>query len=229
MAELNVTNTFTDGDVVSATNFNTNYSDIVTYVNNRNSGSSTWDGMWSKDATNIPLIANNSTGAFSVVQFKDNGTTIFEAFDGGIISYNNQSGARAYGAAQLLSSGVETQVLLATGESYDTGSEFSSSRFTAAQGGKYIVSCSVRSTFGGFVGSTAYTVLISIKKNGTVVSKFTRGDLVNSSSQPTNATVIDLINLASGDYVEFFATASIASITISSSSENGGAYIAKVA
>lgn len=45
MANLAVSNTFTAGTEITAAPFNTNFSDIVTYINNRNGGGTAWDAL----------------------------------------------------------------------------------------------------------------------------------------------------------------------------------------
>lgn len=45
MSTLAVTNTFVPGQTASATQVNTNFSDIVTYVNARNTASSSWESL----------------------------------------------------------------------------------------------------------------------------------------------------------------------------------------
>lgn len=83
MATLSVTNTFADGNTITAAGFNTNYSDIVNYINNRNSGSSTWDAVSALSSSGVSLTADNSSGTSDIVQFKDNGSTVFSVQDGG--------------------------------------------------------------------------------------------------------------------------------------------------
>jgi hypothetical protein len=45
MANVSVTNNFSAGTTAVASQVNTNFSDLVTYINNRNSGSSKWDSF----------------------------------------------------------------------------------------------------------------------------------------------------------------------------------------
>lgn len=51
MSNLAVTNTFVSGNTIQSAQVNTNYSDIVTYINNRNAGTTSWDGLLSPSAT----------------------------------------------------------------------------------------------------------------------------------------------------------------------------------
>lgn len=45
MSDLSVTNTFVPSTTAVASQVNTNFSDITTYINNRSSGSSKWDSL----------------------------------------------------------------------------------------------------------------------------------------------------------------------------------------
>lgn len=51
MASLVVTNTFAASTVIESAKMNTNFDDIETYINNRNSGAATWDVMNATAAT----------------------------------------------------------------------------------------------------------------------------------------------------------------------------------
>lgn len=63
MASLAVTNTFSAGATIIASQHNTNFSDIVNYINNRNSGSTKWDGISTSGAL---AVDGNSTLTGSV-------------------------------------------------------------------------------------------------------------------------------------------------------------------
>jgi len=103
MSTLAVTNTFRNGERITAAIFNTNYDDIVTYVNDRNTAAATWDGMRSESTTTVPLTANQ-TGTADIVNLKDNGTTVFQVKDGGIVTMASYIYARTY----LASNNVRT-------------------------------------------------------------------------------------------------------------------------
>lgn len=45
MAALAIPNTFVSGNTITAAGHNQNFSEVQTYINNRNSGSATWDNM----------------------------------------------------------------------------------------------------------------------------------------------------------------------------------------
>lgn len=206
MADLQVTNVFNTGDTVSATNFNTNYSDIVTYINNRNSGSSTWDAFYCTSATNVPLTANNSTGTQSIVQMKDNGTTVFEVFDGGIITMSSQTyGKITKTGDQSLSS--DGTLITFTSED-QVGTSFSSSRFTCPSSGKYLVSvnaCVSETTTAGvplFTSSGFY-----VSKNGSQVYSQTCDNYQDGVPNfvVVNFNYTDILSLLAGDYIEAYA------------------------
>ena len=91
MASLAVTNTLSSGATILASEHNTNYSDIVTYVNNRNSGSSSWDALYSLSTSTVPLRCDNSTGTQNIANFYDNGTEVLVIKDGGNIGIGSTS------------------------------------------------------------------------------------------------------------------------------------------
>lgn len=68
MADLAVTNTFVAGTTAVASQVNQNFTDIITYVNNRNSGSSSWDAIKVDGAA----VFNEAGGA---VDFRVEGDT----------------------------------------------------------------------------------------------------------------------------------------------------------
>ncbi len=86
MATLSVTNTLSSGADIIASEHNTNYSDIVTYVNDRNDGSATWERCLVTDATGVPLIVNNSTGTQNIANFQANGSNVFTIEDNGNVT-----------------------------------------------------------------------------------------------------------------------------------------------
>jgi hypothetical protein len=83
MASVAVTYTFSAGTTAASGQVNQNYSDLVTYINNRNSGASTWDALRATTSSAVHLFANNSTGSSSIALFHDNGTAVLEIADGG--------------------------------------------------------------------------------------------------------------------------------------------------
>lgn len=87
MSTLAVTNTFSTGTIADASQVNANFSDIVNYVNNRNSGSSTWDAISSSSATNVPLTCDNSSGSQNIAVFKNNGSNVLVIATGGVSTF----------------------------------------------------------------------------------------------------------------------------------------------
>lgn len=83
MASVAVTNTFVAATTAVASEVNTNFSDLVNYINNRNSGSTSWDAIYTLSASTIPLIADNSSGTQAICSLRDNGSTVFTVVDGG--------------------------------------------------------------------------------------------------------------------------------------------------
>lgn len=92
MANVAVTNTFAAGTNAVASQVNTNFTDLVTYINNRNGGSATWDSVQTTSTSNVPLVCNNSTGTQNIANFQDNGTNCMVIADGGAVSIANATG-----------------------------------------------------------------------------------------------------------------------------------------
>lgn len=66
MANLAVSNTFSNGTTADAPQVNTNFSDIVTYVNNRNGGGTAWDALTVSGATSLQsTLAVTGVATFS--------------------------------------------------------------------------------------------------------------------------------------------------------------------
>lgn len=100
MTALAVTNTFAAATVASASQVNTNFTDIVNYINGRNSGSSTWDAVYVASSSAVPLVVNNSTGTVDIANFQDNGTNVLTIANGGVLTQDggavfNEAGAIA--------------------------------------------------------------------------------------------------------------------------------------
>lgn len=153
MTALAVTNTFTTGATITASGHNANFSDIVTYVNNRNSGSSTWDAVYATSASIVPLIANNSTGSVNIANFQDNGTNVMTVADGGAVTITATAGGTSI--PLIVDNNTSTgKIFIAK----DNGTEV----FSIADGGNgtFAQSLSVVGVIGaanGGVGTPSYT------------------------------------------------------------------------
>lgn len=199
MTALAVTNTLSNGATILASEHNTNYSDIVTYINSRNSASATWDAVSVASSSVVPLTLNNSTGTQDIARFQDNGTNVFQVVDGGIINMASQSAARAYRntSTQSLSGATKIQF---NDESYDVKSEFDSAtnyRFTATATGKYLVASTINIT------SPASAPVISIYVNGGAVVSSTAAGTTSGVSHSVTAVQA----LSATDYIEIFVNA----------------------
>lgn len=102
-----VTNVFVANTSAQAGQVNTNFSDLVLYISNRNDGSATWDRVLVTSSSSVPLVINNSTGTTNIANFQDNGTTVFQIVDGGDVYMN--TGKKLY-----LDGGTNTYVVGAT-------------------------------------------------------------------------------------------------------------------
>lgn len=83
MTAPSVTNTFTANTLATAGSVNTNFSDLVTYLSNRNDGTATWDRLLVTSSSAVPLVVNNSTGTANIANFQDNGNSVLQIADGG--------------------------------------------------------------------------------------------------------------------------------------------------
>lgn len=68
MADLAVTNTFVSGASITAAGHNTNFSDVVTYINNRNGGTDTWSfvKVSSTNGNPVDIVSSASTTELSL-------------------------------------------------------------------------------------------------------------------------------------------------------------------
>lgn len=199
MTNLSVTNSFSNGAIVQASEHNTNYSDIVTYINNRNTGVSTWDGCSILSSSAVPLIVNNGSGANDIARFQDNGTNVLLVSDGGVITMGSQPCVRAYRGTSNQTwgtTGSNVKIQFNT-ESFDVKGEFDPTtnfRYTATVAGKYLVSTSIL-----FSTSSAGVNEVSFFVNGAVVSNSSH--YANTTSAYT-IYLTDVLSLSASDYIE---------------------------
>lgn len=204
MTNVAVTNTFVDQAIIEADEHNQNFSDLVTWINQRNSGSATWDACSIDSSTEIPLIVNNGTGTFDIVNFQDNGTNVFVVANGGSVTMDKQPAARAYRSSsnQTVTDNSTTKVQF-NGESYDVRSEFDSAtnyRYTVTTAGKYVVTATL------LLGTTASAKnsTIYIYKNG---SEFSRAAVDDLGTYQQSIGIFEVMNLAAADYIEIYLNA----------------------
>ena len=206
MANLAVSHVFSTGDVVDATKFNTNYTtDIVGYVNARNAGTSSWENFYVTTAAIVPSIVDNSTGAYSIAQFKDNGTTVFEVHDGGFISSPYQSFLKANKSAdQILTLGIDTKVTWESITQTESGWNAANNRYVINTPGKYYITATAV-----FYASLAVSGVqkIYIYKNGVAVSTYRFQPLIVMNSVPLSAS--NILNLATNDYIEIWVNSDV--------------------
>lgn len=200
MTALAVTNTFASGATITAAGHNTNYSDIATYINNRNAGSSTWDALSVSSATNVPGIFNNSTGTQDILRCQDNGTNVLLVPNGGIITMASQSAARVYNTAtQAISDSTFTKCVWDT-EAFDVAGEFASNKFVAGVAGKYFVTAKV--LWAALTDAKSY--IISIYQNGASISTSLLAGAMTVASPTQTSQISDILTLSATDYLEVF-------------------------
>jgi len=154
MASLCVTNSFSPGTTAVSSQVNTNFSDVTTYINNRNSGSSAWDALLVAGAS--VFQANGLFGAAAVGGATATATTggslgaatyyykVYPVFGsvvgqpsieksvvvGGAnnavsLSWSSATGATAYRVSRGTSQGSQSGYYTVTATSYtDTGASF---------------------------------------------------------------------------------------------------------
>lgn len=68
--------------------------------NNHDTGTSKWTVVSAQGSSSVPLVADNSTGTQNIVEFKDNGTTVWSVADGGsLVSVSKKITGLADGTA----------------------------------------------------------------------------------------------------------------------------------
>lgn len=92
MASLTVSNVFISGTTILSAAMNTNFDDIETYVNNRNSGAAAWERVLATNASEIPAVFNNSTGTNDILNVQDNSSNVFAVADGGTTTVTATNG-----------------------------------------------------------------------------------------------------------------------------------------
>lgn len=83
MGAVERTHTFNSEQMPTGNDAETEFSGIYDAWNNHNSGTQKWRVVSALNASAAPLIADNSTGTNDIVQFKDNGSTVWSIADGG--------------------------------------------------------------------------------------------------------------------------------------------------
>lgn len=100
MANFAATNTFVSGASITAAGHNTNWSDITTYINNRNASTTAWDGF--SLAVNTKLYLDGTTHNNYLIQAT---TNVIDIYTTGIQRFSVASdGVRAKNADLVISS-----------------------------------------------------------------------------------------------------------------------------
>ena len=85
MTAPSVTNTLANGNTVDGPQLNTNFSDLITYVSNRNDGSAVWDRVLVTNSSSVPLIVNQTGISANIANFQNNGTNYVQITNAGDI------------------------------------------------------------------------------------------------------------------------------------------------
>ena len=83
MASVAVTNTFSANTIASASEVNTNFTDITSFINNRNTGATVWDGLKVTSLNSPSVTINNSTSGSNILICQDNGAEVLNVHNGG--------------------------------------------------------------------------------------------------------------------------------------------------
>lgn len=198
MAVVSVTNTFVAGGTIVAGDHNTNFTDLVNYINNRNDTTNTWDGCSISTADRVPLTVNNSTGANAIANFQDNGTTVASILDGGLLTYYH-IGCRVYNSANIaIANNTQTVVAYDT-ERYDTDALHSTAtntgRLTATRAGRYLIFTHIL-----WAANATGQRGVRVRLNGTTDLGGVLNDAAGAGT--TRQTAMTIHNLSATDYVE---------------------------
>jgi hypothetical protein len=148
----------------------------------------------------VAKLEVNQASAASSLKIADNGTTVQEIYDGGIIDLPYQSTAKAYmgGTSQTVSNSTWTKLPINT-KSWDTQNEFdtTNNRFTATKAGYYLV------LLKAYWDSIADQKICyhAVYKNGASEATQAYQGSGPALLQPVS---VFLIKLAAGDYIEFY-------------------------
>ena len=119
---------------------------------------------------------------------------------GGSHSIANTPYVRAYASGNQNMSNATTTKVEFGGETFDSGNNFSSSRFTPTTSGKYLITVEVNTTYSGSAPNNEYLYL---KKNGTTIMS---GSVRGAGHGYGFNFVADIVEFnGSSDYVEVFA------------------------
>lgn len=90
MASVAVTYTFANGGTADASEVNSNFTSLTSYINNRNSGSATWDTCYvtATGGSIVPLVVNNGTSTGVIANFQVNGTSVVTFDAVGVVGIN---------------------------------------------------------------------------------------------------------------------------------------------
>ena len=210
MTDSSTSYVFSNGQKILAAEHNQNFSDLAAYLNSRNAGTSKWDLVRIKHETNVPIIADNSTGTQDIAQFKDNGVTVYNVADSGIWDSPAQSFVSVRNTTNEWT-GDSEQFVLFTAPDIDTQSEFSQAvpytTFTSKSSGKYLIRSNLYTQVASGHLSYPSSTILTLKKNGSAVSSATSYEwAVNTFVSQNYTQLSDFVNLSVGDYLGLYVT-----------------------
>lgn len=78
--------TLTSNTLARAVDIETDMLNLYTNWNAHDAGTSKWQVVSVENSSSTPLVINNSTGTNDIVDFRDNGTSVFKISDGGRVT-----------------------------------------------------------------------------------------------------------------------------------------------
>jgi len=92
MATISRVTTWSSGQILKAADLNGEFNNITNYLNNADSGATTWNRVLVTNASSVPLVISNSSGSQDVADFQVNGTNKVTINGTGVITSTVASG-----------------------------------------------------------------------------------------------------------------------------------------
>lgn len=214
MTELAISNTFQEEELFDHAKWNTNYSDIVDYLNERNEATTTWDAFRIYRTDGVGLTVNNGSGSFSVCELRDNGTSYFTIDDGGTINAPGQVWGRMYLSSNANFVTIGPNKVSFTSYSQSVSVFDGAGKFTCPVSGKYLISGTLYLDYSASSGALGYNFVTYIYKNGSSVMQKMHMFYLNDAPI-FSIPFCDIVNLSTSDTIEIYYSTGLAAGTIS--------------
>lgn len=210
MATLAITWTFANNTTADGTQVNTNFSDVVTYINDRNSGSAVWEYVKATTSAGVPLTINNSTGSNSIAIFQDNGSAVFTVADGGDVYLKATGKLYLDGGSNtyITESSGDVITLYAGGQNLGNFTKDASSNSILR-----LLTANTASPYIGFCDTDANDMGYIQYKHATDVLEFAAGATAIISMSSVNFSPIGTGTISSGDSGNYWNDISYKTLT----------------